>query len=337
MRRAHPRDSIEPQEQLSAIGWRDALAVNAQNAAQRYDLWAANLGLFTAGHSSLKYRLGDAPLIYNYARRTLADLEKYLAIALHDTRKEGDPLPGISKHGKVPTTLDPDQAAILDESEDEDFGCYDDEVVTSVALGNVFIQLREGRTAVSASAYDDEINADNQKNQTQAEAKDDKDDEEKEEETDEGDLSDGEDQRCQMKQNVAYTRRRQQFKHWKNRRDKVEAYSQQAGDFTPWVNMKTNMTASNTGHKDFLDVQPIPNKSAPSIPSTVTRIDQAQIDMHDAMSIVSTSTYARLSKESDFSLEIPPLPGMLGHEKDFECRYCHIMCPGRMGRANSWV
>lgn len=98
MRRAHPRDSIEPQEQLSAIGWRvrssfvalvaeidqcpgqDALAVNAQNAAQRYDLWAANLGLFTAGHSSLKYRLGDAPLIYNYARRTLADLEKYLAI-----------------------------------------------------------------------------------------------------------------------------------------------------------------------------------------------------------------------------------------------------------------
>lgn len=66
----------------------------------------------------------------------------------------------------------------------------------------VFIQLREGRTAVSASAYDDEINADNQKNQTQAEAKDDKDDEEKEEETDEGDLSDGEDQRCQMKQNV---------------------------------------------------------------------------------------------------------------------------------------
>ncbi|KAL8958795.1 MAG: hypothetical protein Q9193_004214 [Seirophora villosa] len=113
----------------------------------------------------------------------------------------------------------------------------------------------------------------------------------------------------------ANTRRRQQFKHWKNRRDEVEveAYPQQAKHFTRWVNIKTNMTAPDTGHKDFLDVQPIADKAAPS---TVTRIDQAQIDMHNAMSILSTSTYASLSKESDFSLEVPPLRGMLGHQKE---------------------
>lgn len=53
-----------------------------ENARQRFDLWAVNLGLYTSGHSSLEYRLGDAPLIYNYAVQALADLQRYLDISM---------------------------------------------------------------------------------------------------------------------------------------------------------------------------------------------------------------------------------------------------------------
>ena len=53
-----------------------------EDACQRFDLWAINLGLYTSGHSSLAYRLGDAPLVYEYAARTLEDLHSYLEISM---------------------------------------------------------------------------------------------------------------------------------------------------------------------------------------------------------------------------------------------------------------
>ena len=51
-----------------------------ENECQRFALWATNLGLYTTGHSSLDYRLGDAPLIYEYTEKALHDLENYLGI-----------------------------------------------------------------------------------------------------------------------------------------------------------------------------------------------------------------------------------------------------------------
>ena len=59
----------------------DAFFAAIENAAQRFHLWAVNLGLYTIGHSSLEYRLGDAPSIYSYVRHALADLQTYLNIS----------------------------------------------------------------------------------------------------------------------------------------------------------------------------------------------------------------------------------------------------------------
>ena len=53
-----------------------------ENARQRFNLWAVNLGLYTSGNSSLEYRLRDAPLIYNYAVQALADLQLYLETSM---------------------------------------------------------------------------------------------------------------------------------------------------------------------------------------------------------------------------------------------------------------
>lgn len=48
------------------------------NELQRFELWATNLGLYHSGHSSLDYRVRDAPLVYNYALDLLRDLERAL-------------------------------------------------------------------------------------------------------------------------------------------------------------------------------------------------------------------------------------------------------------------
>ena len=90
--------AIEHPEQLVAIGLRirdkfSALTVSAlpqkelalsasslENECQRFGLWATNLGLYITGHSSLEYRLGDAPSVYQYTKKALHDLENYLGI-----------------------------------------------------------------------------------------------------------------------------------------------------------------------------------------------------------------------------------------------------------------
>ncbi|KAL8655780.1 MAG: hypothetical protein Q9210_000668 [Variospora velana] len=405
---------VEPQEPLSVIGQRirssfgaleyqisqcqgqDALAITLQDVSQRYNLWAVNLGLFTAGHSSLEYRLGDAPLIYDYTRNALADLEKYLNNAIQALQETHEDKPLSSVVIKQATNLDrPDvaQAAISDDSEDEDFETYDDDSVATTALENasgiidglyrlsfkirnpatrtgfskaqnyqeiddetgvnlikvladfdrqhveqVFIQLRENRTAASPAASEYESNdhkerdedEDNEDDEDDEDNGDDEDDDHgeknEEDEVDEDDDDDGydgdggrneedeeedeedEDNRMdEHHQNTieeneegdsafkmsesklqkhylvkrlakANTRRRQQFKHWQNHRNKVEANSRQAKDFAPWL---SNLRAPNTGQKEMLKVAPIPNQPAPSIPSTVTRVDPAKVDLDD--------------------------------------------------------
>lgn len=44
------------------------------NESQRFNLWANNLGLHHGGHSSLDYRLRDAPILENLVRCLLNDL-----------------------------------------------------------------------------------------------------------------------------------------------------------------------------------------------------------------------------------------------------------------------
>ena len=83
----------DPEETLAAIGHRihrflGSLEMDAKfqededsffsalvNESQRFGLWAKNLGLYDLGHSSLDYRFRDAPLVYQYTRRLLLDLE----------------------------------------------------------------------------------------------------------------------------------------------------------------------------------------------------------------------------------------------------------------------
>lgn len=66
-RRIHQRLlSLEPYDQLTT-------------QAQRYELWAENLGVYHLGHSSLDYRFRDAPSIHGLTHRLLSHLEETLS------------------------------------------------------------------------------------------------------------------------------------------------------------------------------------------------------------------------------------------------------------------
>ena len=132
----------------------------------------------------------------------------------------------------------------------------------------------------------------------------------------------------------ANTRRRQQFRHWKVHRIRVEAHSVTKGrDFNP---VKALLKATDTKESPLLEVKPALGQPAPSMPSTATRVDSSNINLDETTSILSSSTYARLSADTNAEVVIPQLPKHIRREREFECPYCHMLCSGRTGRTQSW-
>ena len=92
-------------EALAAIGHRiyrsfeslshedeDSFSSALVNESQRFGLWAKNIGLYNLGHSSLDYRFRNAPVVYEYTKLLLVDLEKSIwksvsasFLSLHDS------------------------------------------------------------------------------------------------------------------------------------------------------------------------------------------------------------------------------------------------------------
>lgn len=65
----HPREDNAPE------GWHmDLFAAQAD----RFELWAVNLGLFVSGHGSLDYRVREAEKLKNTLHRFISDLNESL-------------------------------------------------------------------------------------------------------------------------------------------------------------------------------------------------------------------------------------------------------------------
>ncbi|KAL8801035.1 MAG: hypothetical protein Q9182_004727 [Xanthomendoza sp. 2 TL-2023] len=311
------------------------LSNGLENAAQRFDLWAVNLGLYVTGHSSLEYRLGDAPLIYNYAKQALADLQKYLDIICQGLQEQsGD------------RTLRDTYSEESEDSEDEDFGTYQDDTFLQTALGNV-IDIIDKLYQLSFKIRNPVTRLGFSKAQTYQEI---------DKETGVDLIQRIADFDCQHVEHVflelrksdsvedvhehylvkrlakANTRRRQQFKHWRAHRNKIEASSK------PAIDLNLQVPSSNVlalEQKQLLET-PVSGQPAPSMPSTATRLDPAVVNLDDTTSIISTSTYARLTRGHEHTLEIPQLPRKLRSKKEFECPYCHVLCSGRTGSSRLW-
>ncbi|KAL8863350.1 MAG: hypothetical protein Q9178_000030 [Gyalolechia marmorata] len=322
-----------------------------ENARQRFDLWAVNLGLYTSGNSSLEYRLRDAPLIYNYAVQALADLQIYLDTilqALHQESKDNKvTLTGFKSHVKLPDTLDQAYKGDLQDSDDDEFESYQDSSLTETALENVngiidrlyrlSFKIRNPATRLGFSKARKYQEIDNETGEDLIKifALFDRQHIEQVflEFRKEREPEDAQEHYLVERLAKANTRRRQQFKQWKTQRIKIEATSNTAKEFDFLI-----PSSKTTG----MEQNPVPEgmlasgQPAPSMPSTVTRLDPAVATLDDTTSTISTSTYARVSKEADFALAIPRLPKKLSLNKEFECPYCHIMCSGRTRNPQPW-
>ena len=75
--------SLESDTRSSANDASFFLAIASES--QRFSLWAKNLGLYGLGHSSLDYRFRDAPVVYQYTRNLLGNLEKSVSASMSTT------------------------------------------------------------------------------------------------------------------------------------------------------------------------------------------------------------------------------------------------------------
>ncbi|KAL8749917.1 MAG: hypothetical protein Q9184_006617, partial [Pyrenodesmia sp. 2 TL-2023] len=348
---------------LWLLQWRepDYFSNAFENAMQRFDLWAINLGLYTFGHSSLEYRLGDAPLIYSYAVQALADLQRYLDIsmdpcqdlqvalsfksdvidivvqALQQVSKDNEAAStGLKGQNKVADTLDKAYSGDSENSDDEEFESYQDSSLVETALENVSgiidklyrlsFKIRNPATRLGFSKAQKYREIDHETGEDLIQmykAFDRQHIEQVFREYRKGqELEDAEEHYLVERLAKANTRRRQQFKQWKTQRIKIEAISNPAEDFGFLIpsSKKTAMAQSLVPEGMLASGQP-----APSMPSTVTRLDPAVVTLDDTTSIISTSTYARVSKEADSALAIPRLPKKLSLNKEFECPH-HVLC-----------
>jgi hypothetical protein len=68
---------------IDEASWHELIA----DEADRFELWATNLGLFAPGHASLDYRVREAETISDALRRYLAHLEVSLEEGDHSAHE----------------------------------------------------------------------------------------------------------------------------------------------------------------------------------------------------------------------------------------------------------
>ena len=128
----------------------------------------------------------------------------------------------------------------------------------------------------------------------------------------------------------ANTYRRQQIGQWRSHRIKMEIVDEE--NLLPRTNRSAKLLQEN-----------LPRAGAPSLPTTATKVPDMRLeanDSYDTESMVSTSTYVVLSKDSrQDEIVVPKLPSSLKAKKEFECPFCCTLCSGRLafGQAWQWV
>ncbi|KAH8429084.1 Serine/threonine protein kinase [Aspergillus melleus] len=304
------------------------------NQTQRFELWAKNLGLYHLGHSSLDYRFRDAPSLFGYTFGLLRNLDGLL-IQLINTLNSGHETCVDATIGPVEPN---DQ--LSDDSEEDDFESSDDESVTDLLLTGVTATIdklyrlsfkvrnptvRLGLSkALKYHEFDPETGVDiidqfkeyDQRHLEQLFAS-------------YRSISPEVFEQDFLARRLAKanTRRRQQFRYWKDRRARFEAVSR------PELieNIASDPMLQRAGYSPM----------APSRPSTATYLDTSKVKLDDDSSIISSSTTVNIqddmqNEEAKDFFFIPPPPKHLWDGDEVECPYCFTLCPRKILRQGSW-
>ncbi|KAK2768772.1 hypothetical protein FQN54_000628 [Arachnomyces sp. PD_36] len=310
------------------------------NALQRFELWAVNLGLYHGGHSSLDYRFRDSPPLFRYAYKLLRDLE----IGLSQLREAfGDSLVPSSQESAPEDDRNTAGSTCSDDSEEEDFSSYQTEPLTKTYLDNITttidrlyslsfkIRNPAMRIGLSKALKYTEVDPDTGVNLIEEYAS-----------LDQSHLAElfrsfGHRSPDNLKNHYlvqrlarANTRRRQQFRYWRKRKVKYEKYPK------PVEGALGNPQNLNIQMERDLRIVDGP-RSAPSLPSTATALNPAQVKLEDDSSIISTTTFLIMADEkSGDHVSIPPPPAIDSDTKEFECPYCFTICPRKTITKKVW-
>ncbi|OBT95745.1 hypothetical protein VE01_06431 [Pseudogymnoascus verrucosus] len=336
----------------------------------RFRLWAANIGALSRGHSSLDYRLRDAPLVLEGALKLLNELQQELhqmCLVLSGARLPYEAQIS-SRAGHVDdsdtSSLSSDSESSSDSSSDSD----DEKLAPSElrrrvsALSNINDNLyRLSRSIRAPASHSRSLKALSYKlidKETGVDVV---------QQFAPVDLAFTKDLFSQLRRNAqdqyancptlddgdlamikrlaqGITRRRQQFLYWKHHRKKLGFHAEKEilkiPKPAPTVHLKGDeMRESVAGPRASLPVigkaQTESSRPKTTLTETTATLFITPANVPDGNQ--SVTSYATTARGLDGSrIEFPKLPKDIKKGKDFECPYCLMICPPHYQMPRAW-
>ncbi|KAH8780003.1 hypothetical protein F5883DRAFT_484894, partial [Diaporthe sp. PMI_573] len=339
--------------------------------SERFDLWAANMGLFVAGHGSLDYRVREAEGLAQTLRGFMQDLINSLEDgAIHAGATGMDETRGECSTPE--TTGDENEDEDEDEGEEEsDMELLLDGIRDPInRLFKISTKMRNPSTRLGSSKAINhrQVDEDTGVDFLEAMKKADVDyvksvfleyrkvrarQDHHPAEAPGGPSGDNDDEVWEPIRTVliqeqergrtgtnsylieriaqANVRRRQQFAYWAKHRDKLNKHTKA---YQAQHGRLQSAQRQGTGEPVL---EPIPG-TVPSI-TTATRLDIAQLEISDNHSNWTVSEYAPSTQATHASVAFPPPPKRSRNtpsEKFFECPYCFFFCPNEVLAEKAW-
>ncbi|KAL4911445.1 hypothetical protein BDW74DRAFT_142923 [Aspergillus multicolor] len=342
--------------------------------ADRFELWAVNLGLFVAGHGSLDYRVREAESISGTLHRFMISLNEALAEVLE---YGGDTDAVINTERR--SSADIANIEILDEGSDSDSDLLLDGIKdpidrlykmatmictpssrfgSSKALRYEKVDPETGVNLLDTFAhFDYDYVSSLFLEYRKARAKDEVSPSQPEsvEEGNEGDnvwepiqtvLTQHKAEIKNKAESFLVSRiaranacRRQQFEYWKRHQEKLHQHSQAVTEgLLPSIEQRAIQVGDEPGvnrKAHTMELRPLV-APAPTI-TTATNLNVQHLTIHDDRTEVTVSEYAlSLWEPGKEMIDFPPAPTLSPTDKFFECPYCFIMCSRALSQPKAW-
>ncbi|KAH6867306.1 hypothetical protein B0T10DRAFT_419988, partial [Thelonectria olida] len=343
--------------------------------AERFELWAVNLGLFVAGHGSLDYRLREAERLTQTIQRFLQELTDLLAeeppvIQLHlgpESRDDNETDAETSDDSEPSENEDDGEEPLIELLVDGVRDTTDRLYKLSTKIRSPSSRLGSSRAATH-QRIDEETGVDFLRAFEQADydhirslflqyqksksLQTDQPTEPEEEAAVEDDDGVWEPIRTVLAQHRATDsflvgriaranmRRRQQFAYWRKHREKLAHHARasisQQGPLTSSYGMLSRPSAErNLSSEQTTSMAEL----APQLPSvtTATNLNITRLDVVETRSAFTVSEYAVSTwQPAGDAVIFPPPPRRQSDEKFFECPYCFTLCPASILTDKAW-
>ncbi|KAF2866630.1 hypothetical protein BDV95DRAFT_584351 [Massariosphaeria phaeospora] len=322
----------------------------------RFRVWSGNLGALQKGHSSLDYRLRDSPLLSSNTLKLLQELHENLSEA--NAILSGSRLPYEQQPKPNDTEAEDDDDFFSDDEDDDSetapktelesrfheiVDIIDNLYKLSVRIRTPTIRSRSLRAA-SYQPKDPDTGVDLLDQYATLDFQHTKELVHHLRSPHVAQVID-EDDVLISRLGRAITLRRRQFKYWKRHRDKLglstvpddfalEAHPATPRPELPYRHDNLELPIANPNLLEIKDAASERTGKTLLSGTEVTQHHQSLDDIVDSKSVTSYATTVRDLTGRGIDLPNPP-KGASG-DKDFECPYCFIICPGRYGQGRSW-